>query len=382
FMEAIRQIKAEVGMENCMYIHVTLVPYLSKAGELKTKPTQHSVKELRSIGIQPDIIVCRSEKPLSRDLKQKIGLFCNLEETHVVQNLDSETLYEIPLMLEEEGLDDLVVRRLNLCNGIAADMQKWRQMVYHMKNLKHSLTIGLVGKYVELRDAYLSVVEALSHSGLPNDAEVKVKWIHSEHVDVENVGKFLGDVDGILVPGGFGDRGIEGKIIATKYARENSIPYLGLCLGMQIAIIEFAQNVLGLKGANSTEIDKDTPYPVVDLMPSQENVDRLGGTMRLGTFSVKLKDDSLSKDAYGSDIIYERYRHRYTFNNRFADLLTSNGMRITGQSLDGNLAEIIELENHPWFVGVQFHPEFKSRPNNPHPLFTDFIRAALIYKNK
>lgn len=365
-----------------MYIHVTLVPYLSKAGELKTKPTQHSVKELRGIGIQPDIIVCRSEKPLSQDLKDKIGLFCSLDENHVVQNLDAENLYEIPLMLEKEGLDDLVVKRLNLCNGAAADMRQWRAMVEHMKNLEHEVTIGLVGKYVELHDAYLSVVEALSHAGLPHDADVKVKWIHSEHIDEDNADEFLKDVDGILVPGGFGDRGIKGKLNAAQYARENKIPYLGICLGMQIAIVEFARNVIGLDEANSTELDINTPHPIIDLMESQVDIDGLGGTMRLGTYPCVLKKDTLVGKAYNSDMIYERHRHRYEFNNNYTDILVSNGMIISGKSPDGKLVEIIELKDHPWFVGVQFHPEFKSRPNNPHPLFIDFVGAALKFKNK
>lgn len=382
FMEAIRQIKGEVGPQNCMYIHVTLVPYLSKAGELKTKPTQHSVKELRGIGIQPDIIVCRSEKPLSQDLKDKIGLFCSLDENHVVQNLDSENLYEIPLLLEKEGLDDLVVKRLNLCNGAAADMREWRAMVEHMKNLKNELTIGLVGKYVELHDAYLSVVEALSHAGLPHDTDVKVKWIHSEHINEDNADEFLNDVDGILVPGGFGDRGIEGKFSAAKYARENNIPYLGICLGMQVAIVEFARNVAGLDNANSTELDVNTPHPIIDLMESQMNVDGLGGTMRLGTYPCALRENTLARKAYNCEMIYERHRHRYEFNNKYTDILVSNGLVISGSSPNGELVEIVELKNHPWFVGVQFHPEFKSRPNNPHPLFIDFIGAALKYKYK
>ncbi len=380
FMEAIRQIKGEVGPENCMYIHVTLVPYLSKAGELKTKPTQHSVKELRSIGIQPDIIVCRSEKPLSQDLKDKIGLFCSLDSDHVVQNLDAQNLYEIPLMLEREGLDDLVVKRLKLCDGAAADMREWCKMVDQMKNLDTEVTIGLVGKYVELHDAYLSVVEALSHGGLPHSADVKIKWIHSENLDDTSVDDYLKDVDGILVPGGFGDRGVEGKYNAAQYARENGIPYFGICLGMQVAIIEFARNVAGLKDANSTEFDKDTPHPIIDLLESQMDIDRLGGTMRLGAYPCVLKKGSLVDKAYKTDMIHERHRHRYEFNNDYVHTLTSKGLKISGTSPNGDLVEIIELEDHPWFVGVQFHPEFKSRPNRPHPLFVDFIGAALRYK--
>lgn len=380
FLEAIRQMKGEVGPENCMYIHVTLVPYLSMAGELKTKPTQHSVKELRSIGIQPDIIVCRSEKPLSKDLKDKIGLFCSLDGEHVVQNLDAENLYEVPLLLEKEGLDDLVVKRLNLCDGAAADMNEWSAMVDKMKNLKKEVVIGLVGKYVELHDAYLSVVEALSHGGLPHDTDVKIKWIHSEHINETNMNNVLGDVDGILVPGGFGDRGIEGKFLAAKYARENAIPYLGICLGMQIAIIEFARNVAGLKDANSTEFNENTPHPVIDLLSSQTNIDTLGGTMRLGAYPCTLKEGTLASKAYKTDTVQERHRHRYEVNNKYIQTLTSNGLIISGTSPNGNLVEIIELKEHPWFVGVQFHPEFKSRPNRPHPLFADFVGAALKYK--
>lgn len=380
FLEAIRQMKGEVGPENCMYIHVTLVPYLSMAGELKTKPTQHSVKELRSIGIQPDIIVCRSEKPLSKDLKDKIGLFCSLDGEHVVQNLDAENLYEVPLLLEKEGLDDLVVKRLNLCDGAAADMNEWSAMVDKMKNLKKEVVIGLVGKYVELHDAYLSVVEALSHGGLPHDTDVKIKWIHSEHINETNMDDVLGDVDGILVPGGFGDRGIEGKFLAAKYARENAIPYLGICLGMQIAIIEFARNVAGLKYANSTEFNENTPHPVIDLLSSQTNIDTLGGTMRLGAYPCTLKEGTLASKAYKTDTVQERHRHRYEVNNKYIQTLTSNGLIISGTSPNGNLVEIIELKEHPWFVGVQFHPEFKSRPNRPHPIFADFVGAALKYK--
>lgn len=380
FLEAIRQMKGEVGPENCMYIHVTLVPYLSMAGELKTKPTQHSVKELRSIGIQPDIIVCRSEKPLSKDLKDKIGLFCSLDGEHVVQNLDAENLYEVPLLLEKEGLDDLVVKRLNLCDGAAADMNEWSAMVDKMKNLKKEVVIGLVGKYVELHDAYLSVVEALSHGGLPHDTDVKIKWIHSEHINETNMNNVLGDVDGILVPGGFGDRGIEGKFLAAKYARENAIPYLGICLGMQIAIIEFARNVAGLKYANSTEFNENTPHPVIDLLSSQTNIDTLGGTMRLGAYPCTLKEGTLASKAYKTDTVQERHRHRYEVNNKYIQTLTSNGLIISGTSPNGNLVEIIELKEHPWFVGVQFHPEFKSRPNRPHPIFADFVGAALKYK--
>jgi CTP synthase len=379
FMEAIRQIKWEVGVDNCMYIHVTLVPYLEKAGELKTKPTQHSVKELRSIGIQPDVIVCRSERPLTQELKEKIGLFCNLEGRHVVQNLDADNLYEVPLMLKNEGLDDLVVERLKLdCGG--AHMTEWCGMVERMKNLKSHVTIGLVGKYIELHDAYISVAEALCHGGLPHGVEVKIKWIHSEEVDRDNVADILNDVDGILVPGGFGDRGIHGKMCASQYARENRIPYMGICLGMQVAVVDFARNVIGLKDANSTEFDPYTPYPVIALMANQKGVGQKGGTMRLGRCPCKIRENTLAKKAYGEEVIYERHRHRYEFNNSFMDSFVSNGLIVSGISPDDRLVEIVELANHPWFIGVQFHPEFKSRPNRPHPLFKSFIGATIEHK--
>ncbi len=381
FLEAIRQIKWEVGADNCMYIHVTLVPYLGKAGELKTKPTQHSVKELRSIGIQPDVIVCRSEKPLSRELKEKIGLFCNVEARQVVQNLDADNLYEVPLLLKKEGLDDLVIERLKLNCG-QADLDEWCEMVRRMKNLKNKVTIGLVGKYVELHDAYLSVVEALSHGGLYHDTEVQIKWVHSEQVDQSNVDALLSDVDGILVPGGFGDRGIEGKMYASKYARENKIPYFGICLGMQLAVVEFARNVAGLTGAHSTEFDPHTPYPVIHLMPEQEKVDSKGGTMRLGVYPCKTLENTLIRKAYGQEIVEERHRHRYEYNNSFRDILSAHGLIVSGISPDNRLVEAVELVGHPWFVGVQYHPEFKSRPNRPHPLFRDFVGAAVEYKGR
>lgn len=376
FLEAIRQIKYEVGRENVCFIHVTLVPYLSKAGELKTKPTQHSVKDLRGIGIQPDIIVCRSEKPLSAELKDKIGLFCNIDGESVIQNLDAETLYEVPLLLKEEGLDDLVVKKLHLNCG-EAQLDEWKDMVYRLKNLKNNVKIALVGKYVELHDAYLSVVEALKHAGISNDAEVEIEWINSCEVDENNYVDVLKGCDGILVPGGFGDRGIEGKILAIKYARENNVPFLGICLGMQCAVIEFARNVLGLSDANSSEINPDTKYPVIDLMPEQKDIDEKGGTMRLGLYPCKLKEGTFSYEAYKDKVIYERHRHRYEFNNEFRSQFAAEGMIFAGTSPDDRLVEIVEIQNHKWFVGVQFHPEFKSRPNRSHPLFKDFIAAAL-----
>lgn len=376
FLEAIRQIKYEAGSENVCFIHVTLIPYLGKAGELKTKPTQHSVKELRSIGIQPDIIVCRSEKPLSAEIRDKIGLFCNIEGDSVIQNLDAETLYEIPLMLHEEGLDDLVVRKLNIKCG-EAKLDEWKAIVDKQKNLRGRVKIALVGKYVELHDAYMSVVEALNHAGIANDCAVEIDWINACDVEESNCEKLLGDADGILVPGGFGDRGAEGKIISIKYARENNVPFLGICLGMQCAVIEFARNVLGYEDANTSEIDPDSKHPVIDLMPEQRDIDEKGGTMRLGLYPCKLKENTFSYAAYKDEVIYERHRHRYEFNNEFRTQITSAGMVISGTSPDERLVEIVEIPSHKWFVGVQFHPEFKSRPNRPHPLFRDFIKASI-----
>jgi CTP synthase len=376
FLEAIRQIKYEVGRENVCFIHVTLVPYLGKAGELKTKPTQHSVKELRSIGIQPDIIVCRSEHEISQELKDKIGLFCNLDGESVIQNLDADHLYAVPLMLHKEGLDTLVCNKLNLqCNEI--DNSAWIDMVSRLKNLSKNVKIALVGKYVELHDAYISVVEALSHGGLDNDANVQIKWINSENVNKDTIEGLLNDVDGILVPGGFGDRGVEGKIEAIRWARENKVPFLGICLGMQCAVIEYARNVLGLEGANSAELVPETKYPVIDLMPEQKDIDEKGGTMRLGLYPCKLGEETNSYKAYDDEIIYERHRHRYEFNNEYRKALTDAGLSVTGTSPDERLVEIVEVLDHPWFVAVQFHPELKSRPNRPHPLFKDFIAASL-----
>jgi CTP synthase len=376
FLEAIRQIKYDVGGENVLFIHVTLVPFLGKAGELKTKPTQHSVKELRSIGIQPDIIVCRSERHIPKDLRDKIGLFCNVEGRAVIQNLDADTLYEVPLMLHEEGLDSLVCEKLKLECG-SVDNSKWEDMVRRMKNLNRHVKIALVGKYVELHDAYISVVEALSHGGLANDAEVEIKWINAMHLNSGNAAEQLADVDGILVPGGFGTRGIEGKIQAVNYARTNDIPFLGICLGMQMAVVEFARNVLGLEDAHTTEINPDTANPVIDLMPDQKDIDALGGTMRLGLYPAQLKEDTFAGEAYGKELIYERHRHRYEFNNSYMEDFVENGMVFSGINPNKHLVEIVEIPSNKWFVATQFHPELKSRPNNPHPLFTGFIKAAI-----
>lgn len=379
FLESIRQIKYEVGRENVCFIHVTLLPFLGKAGELKTKPTQHSVKELRGIGIQPDIIVCRSEKQISEELKEKIGLFCNVDKEDVIQNLDAENLYEVPLMLHKENLDTLVCKKLGL-NYSKIDNTEWISMVNNAKNLFKNTTIALVGKYVELHDAYISIVEALNHGGYANDTKVNIKWINSEEVNENNFEQHLKDADGILVPGGFGDRGIEGKIWSAKWARENKIPFLGICLGMQCAVIEFARNVLNYKGAHSAEIDPNTKYPVIDLMPEQKDIDNMGGTMRLGSYPCKLLKGTNAEKAYGQEIVYERHRHRYEFNNEYRSKLTEAGLILSGTSPDDRLVEIVEINNHPWYVAVQFHPELKSRPNKPHPLFKDFVKATLDKK--
>lgn len=379
FLEAIRQVSTDVGRENVMYIHVTLVPYLNKSGELKTKPTQHSVKELRSIGIQPDVIVCRTQKHLCKELKDKIGLFCNMPGESVIQNLDAEILYQVPLMLEEEGLSAIVCKRLDLVCG-NADLTEWEEMVEKQKNIVDSVTIAIVGKYVELHDAYISIVEALKHGGIANNTNIKIKWVNSEDINSENIKNYLSKTDGILVPGGFGDRGTEGKILAAKYSRENNTPYFGICLGMQLAVVEFARNVAGLKDAHSSEFNADTDFPVIDLMPEQRDIDEKGGTMRLGLYPCKIIDNSRTYEIFKDELIYERHRHRYEFNNEFREILTAKGLKLSGLSPSERLVEIIELPNHPWFIGVQFHPEFKSRPNRPHPLFKDFIKASLKKK--
>lgn len=375
FLEAIRQIKFDVGFDNICYIHVTLVPFLGKAGELKTKPTQHSVKELRSIGIQPDIIVCRTEKKLSNEIKQKIGLFCNVPKENVIQNVDANNLYEIPLLLSKEGLDSQVCSILKLITN-EADNEEWKNIVHNIKKINENITIALVGKYVELHDAYISVVESLNHGGYINNVNIDIKWINASTVKPENVSEILLGVDGILVPGGFGDRGIEGKIESIKFARENNIPFLGICLGMQCAVIEFARNVLNLDGANSSEINEIAPYKVIDIMKEQEGIENLGGTMRLGAYDCILETDSYSYKAYGKSLISERHRHRYEFNNEYRDVFLKGGMKLSGINIENNLVEIVEIENHKWFVAVQFHPELKSKPNRPHPLFVEFIRNS------
>ncbi|OEH93287.1 CTP synthase [Bacillus solimangrovi] len=376
FLEAIRQIKSDIGSNNVMYIHCTLVPYIKAAGEMKTKPTQHSVKELRSLGIQPNVIVVRNEMPLSEDMKDKIALFCDINKNSVIEARDAKNLYEIPLALQEQGFDQIVCDHLGLTNG-PAEMSEWKGLVDRVSNLSRTVKIALVGKYVELQDAYLSVVEALRHAGFAYDADVQVKWLNSESVTNDNVEELLADVDGILVPGGFGDRGVEGKIEATRYARENKVPFLGICLGMQLASVEFARNVLGLKGAHSAELDPDTPYPIIDLLPEQKDIEDLGGTLRLGLYPCKLEKDTAAYNAYADEVIYERHRHRYEFNNQYRQMMEEQGFVFSGTSPDGRLIEIIEVKDHPWFVASQFHPEFTSRPTRPQPLFRDFIEASI-----
>ena len=375
FLESIRQVAAERGRHNVMFLHVSLIVSIPGTGELKSKPTQHSAKELLSLGIQPDVIICRSDCPISDDMRAKISLFCNIPADHVIPNLTAPILYEVPLMLEREGLADVVVRRLGLiCH--APDLTEWATMVHRAKHPTGQVEIALVGKYVALHDAYLSVAEALTHGGIENDVKVKIRWINSEELTDQNAPELLGGVSGILVPGGFGSRGIEGKISAIRYARENKVPFLGICLGMQMAVIEFARHVCGLEGAHSSELDPRTPYPVIDLMPDQRGITAKGGTMRLGAFPCHLAEDSNAFRAYETQEIQERHRHRYEFNNDYREQLTKAGLRLAGLSPDGRLVEIVELADHPWFVGVQFHPELKSRPNKAHPLFRAFIAAA------
>ncbi len=381
FMEAIRQVSREIGKENCLYIHVTLIPYLSKGGEMKTKPTQHSVKELLSIGIQPDIIVCRTEHEISCDMKNKLSLFCNVENDCIIQNLDADSLYEIPVMLEKEGLAKVACRKLGIADT-KPDLSDWLEMLEKERNMSGNVNIALVGKYVELHDAYLSVVESLHHAGIHNGVNVDIQWINAEHLTEQNADELLKDSAGILVPGGFGDRGLEGKITAIKYARVNKVPFFGICLGMQCAVIEYARNVLGYADAFTAEVHPDTTHPVIDLMPEQKDIEDMGGTMRLGAYPCKLSEDSFAYKAYGQELIYERHRHRYEYNNVYRKELIEAGMSVTGISPNEKLVEIVEVHDHPWFVGVQFHPEFKSRPNRPHPLFKDFVASAIEYQNK
>ena len=382
FLEAIRQFATEIGRNNCLFIHVTLVPYLAASHEQKTKPTQHSVKELLSIGIQPDIIVLRSELPVGEDQKKKIALFCNVKENCVIQNLDLPLLYSVPLALKEERLDDIVCKHFCL-DTHGADLTEWIKMVNTAMALTETVTIAMVGKYVDLHDAYLSVAEALTHGGIGNHVKVDIRWVDSELITPENVAEVLEGVQGILVPGGFGQRGIEGKITAVRYARERKVPFLGICLGMQMAIVEYSRHVLGLEDANSAEFDPQTSNPVIDLMPEQKDVVQLGGTMRLGKYPCKLLSGSKAFELYDEQpLISERHRHRYEVNNDYRDRLEAAGVVFCGRSPDNRIVEMMELPNHPWFMGAQFHPEFKSRPNRPHPLFRGFVGAAKDYKRE
>lgn len=376
FLEAIRQFQLDVGHENAILIHVTLVPYLRTSQELKSKPTQASVKELQGMGIQPDIIVCRTEIPLDGGIRDKISLFCNVPANRVIQNLDVETLYEVPLAMEKEHLAQTVCQCLQL-DSPEPDIHLWEEMVDSIKHLNKEVTIALVGKYTALHDAYISVVEALKHGGFAHNAQVEIKWINSEELSENNVDELLKDVGGILVPGGFGHRGIDGKITAIKYARENKIPFLGLCLGMQLSIVEFARNVIGWNDAHSAELDPSTTHPVIHLMPDQDGIEDIGGTLRLGSYPCELSKDSKARELYGQDIIHERHRHRYEVNNYYRDDLEKNGMSLCGLSPDGRIVEMLEIPDHPWFIATQAHPEFKSRPNHPHPLFNGFIEAAM-----
>ncbi|MCY1714558.1 CTP synthase [Caproiciproducens galactitolivorans] len=381
FLEAIRQFATEVGRNNCLFIHVTLVPYLTCSHEHKSKPTQHSVKELLSIGIQPDIIVLRSEKTVGDDIKKKIALFCNVNENCVIENLDLPLLYQVPLALKEERLDDIVCKRFGL-DTPGADLSDWIAMVNTAMSVTQSVTIGLVGKYVELHDAYLSVAEALTHGGIGNNVKVKIKWIDSEMIEAGNVADILSGVNGVIVPGGFGQRGIEGMITAIHYAREKNIPCLGICLGMQLMIVEYARNVLGLADANSAEFDPQSKNHVIDLMPEQKDVVQIGGTMRLGQYPCKLTQGTKAAALYSNvPLISERHRHRFEVNNDYRERLEKAGVIFCGKSPDEHIVEMMELPDHPWFVGSQFHPEFKSRPNRPHPLFKGLVGAAIEYRD-
>ena len=384
FLEAIRQMSLEKGRENSMFIHLTYVPYIKVAGELKTKPSQHSVKELRAIGIQPDVLICRAEKPLPKAIKRKLALFTNVHEDAVLSAPDLDTIYEIPLHLKKEKLDVVISNLLNI-EYREPDLSKWKKIVSTLNQIEKSpseVNIAIIGKYTELKDAYKSIDEALIHASIANKVKVNVHWVRADDLTDENINEFLGNMDGILVPGGFGDRGVEGKIKAVRFARENNIPYFGICLGMQVAVIEFARNVAGLEGANSTEFDPQTPYPVIDLMPEQKNLDKKGGTMRLGAYKCTLKEGTLAYDIYKQREIYERHRHRYEFNTEYKKLLEEKGLVVSGEYTAKKLPEIVEIPSHRWFIGCQFHPEFKSKPFSPHPIFREFIRASFEYKKE
>lgn len=376
YVEAVRQLKWEMG-KDCLVIHLTLVPYLAAAGELKTKPTQHSVKALLELGVQPDILVCRTEHDLPKELRQKIAKFCNVAEDAVIESIDADTIYDVPLLMERERLDKVVLEKLHLESGGTAKLEKWKEFLDRHKNPTTKVKIGLVGKYIELKDSYISIAESFAHAGAANEVQVELEWIHSENITPENVDEHMNGIKGLLVAPGFGERGIEGKIEAIRYVRENNIPFLGVCLGMQCAVIEFARNVLGFPDANSTEIDEDTSHPVIDIMEAQKAIKTKGGTMRLGAYNCELQPESKAAEIYGETHITERHRHRFEFNNAFKAQFEDAGMVMSGMNPDTNLVEIIELPKHPWFVGVQFHPEYKSTVAAPHPLFIEFVRASV-----
>ncbi len=381
FLEAIRQLRSDLGRQNVCYVHLTLVPYLRTSGELKTKPTQHSVKVLREIGIQPQILLCRTEKFLSKELKAKIALFCNVDKDAVITARDVESIYEVPLLFHQEGLDDKIIEFLNIWTG-APRLERWEEVVRRIQDPKDRVVVGMVGKYVDLAESYKSLNEALVHGGIANESKVEIQFIDSEDLEQKGIGNQLDGLDCILVPGGFGDRGIEGKVLAASHARKAGIPYLGICLGMQTAIISFARDVCGLEGANSTEFDPAGPHPVIDLMPDQVGVQTKGATMRLGAYPCVLQAGTVAQNIYGCAEIQERHRHRYEVNNAYREILAKEGLTCSGLSPKGDLVEVVELRDHPWFVGCQFHPEFKSRPMNAHPLFRDFVRAALAHKRR
>ena len=376
YVEAIRQLKWAKG-KDCLTVHLTLLPFLGTTGELKTKPTQHSVKEMLSLGVQPDVLVCRTEHPMQKGMKEKIALFCNVDADAVIESRDADTIYDVPLMMQEEKLDEVVLRKLGIGTYPVADLDAWKDFLRRYKEPKGEVHIGLVGKYVELKDAYKSIKEALEHAGAASETKLHIKWVHSEKLNAKNVGKHLNGLAGILVAPGFGHRGIEGKIEAIKYARENKVPFLGICLGMQCAVIEFGRNVLGYTDANSTEMNTDTKHPVIAMMEEQKSIENKGGTMRLGAYPCKLEDGSLARKVYGKRDISERHRHRYEFNNTYLSAYAKAGMLATGINPQGKLVEIVELKDHPWFMGVQFHPEYRSTVAKPHPLFIEFVKAAM-----
>lgn len=380
YIESVRQLLWELGDENAIVIHLTLIPYLAAAGELKTKPTQHSVKTLMESGIQADILVCRTEHELSDELRQKLALFCNVKREAVIQSIDASTIYDVPNLMLEEGLDKVALKKLNLPEKTTPDLKQWNEFLYKLKNPKHTVNIGLVGKYVELQDSYKSILEAFIHAGAANETKVNIVSVHSEYIDKSNVAEKIGGFDGILVAPGFGERGIEGKIEAVRYVRENNIPFFGICLGMQMAVIEYARTVLGFEDANSTEMNSQTSHPVIDLMEEQKTITEKGGTMRLGSWKCNLEKDSLAHQIYGKDQIEERHRHRFEFNGQFKEQLEKAGLKASGINPDTGLVEIIEIENHPFFIGVQYHPEYKSTVANPHPIFVGFVKAAVEHK--